>query len=339
MQTFGPFRPAADLSEICASQDPWLVPGIIPESSVVVLASSPKVGKTCFATALARSVALGESFLGQPVRQSPVLWCAHEEAPQERIHLHEGLTVEDPFFIAYISDLPPLPHRIGKPDRFGRRNMRDFEPPFIFEHAIEAKAKLIVIDCLHAAVEGSCLADNSSARAIMSVLRTWCHYLGISVLLLHHLTKSSSRGHEPERFADSSQILAAASCHFFMDRLEDGETASRVVLQGKGRHPAPYARMELISTGPLDYTLAAEANPRPRRLKVSDRVHGLLEAGWCLTAAEIAHRLDLNPATVRYALARLQESGDIKVGEKMKRAPRYEINEGPNLYCEEKSAA
>ncbi|MFZ4506384.1 MAG: hypothetical protein ACOYON_01645, partial [Fimbriimonas sp.] len=39
-----------------------------------------------------------------------------------------------------------------------------------------------------------------------------------AVLILHHLTKAATRGYQPERFADSTQILASANAHFFMER-------------------------------------------------------------------------------------------------------------------------
>lgn len=323
MLTSGPFRPASDVSKLLLEKDPWLVPGIIPLASVVVLASSPKAGKTCFATALARAVAKGESFLGQEVVQTPVLWCAYEESMRERTPLHEGLTDEDPLLVAYVSDLPPIPNRIGKPDRYGRRDLRDFEPPFIFEHANKVGAKLIVIDCLHAAVEGVNLSDNSSARAVMGNLRTWSHYLGISVLVLHHLTKSSSRGGQPDRFADSAQILATASCFFFLDRHEKGDDESIIVLQGKGRQPVPFSRLELTSKSPLDYQLASSASPVRKRITSVDRVRNLLDEGWILTINEIARRLDLNPITVRIALGRLQEIEQVISGPTETRTRTY----------------
>ncbi len=335
MISSGPFRPAADLSSLYKLGDEWLVPGIIPKAGLAILASSPKTGKTCFATALARAVVKGESFLGRPTIQSPVLWCAYEETPQERLPLHTDLTNDDPFLIAYPGDLPPLPTKIGKPDRFGRRDMRDLEPPFLFEHAAEVGAKLIVIDCLHAGVEGANLADNSTARAVVGTLRTWGFHMGVSVLLLHHLTKSSSRGSQPERFADSAQILAAASCYFFMDRVDiepeekDCAGSSRVTLFGKGRYPTPAAKLSLLSSGPLDYRLLSGHGPTTSaKISASDRVLQLLEDGWCLTASEMGRRLGLNPATVRSAVARLHEDRKICISDRVRQAPKYALANG-----------
>lgn len=328
MLSSGPFRPAAELAALYQGRDLWLVPGIIPMTGVVILASAPKTGKTCFATALARAVAKGEPFLGEPVKQHPVLWCAHEETPPERTLLHEGLSLEDPFLIAYPAELPALALRMPRTDHYGRRDLTCCDPPFIFEHAAAVGARLIVIDCLHAAVEGANLADNCIARAIMGVLRTWSSHCHIAVLILHHLTKSSTRGHQPERFADSAQILAASSCHFFMDRQEESAACSRIVLHGKGRHPAPVARLELISEGILDYRVADVERQwvPPRRIAAPERILHLLEEGWSLTAKELSARLNLTPGLVRSALADLASSGRV-VGEKRpKQNLRYSIS-------------
>lgn len=331
MISSGPFHPAANFPLAHGESDNWLVPGIVPRDSLVVLASAPKTGKTCFATALARAVAKGEPFLGHPVAQSTVLWCAHEETPIERMPLHEGLTLDDPLLVAYPGSLPALPTRLPRTDRFGRRDLRAFDEPFIFGHAVEVGAKLIVIDCLHAAVEGAPLADNAVARAVMGTLRTWSFHFHVSVLVLHHLTKSGTRGHQPERFADSAQILAASSCHFFMDREEETATRSRIVLYGKGRHPAPYARLELISEGILDYRLAKADHTytQAKRLTVEDRVLSLLAEGWSLTSEEIARRLAIHPGTVRHVVARLISAGSIATTRTPKSRTRYTLSEAP----------
>lgn len=323
-----PFRPAADNASLYRDLDPWLVPGIIPENGVVILASAPKTGKTCFATAIARALAKGEPFLGEPLPQCPVLWCAHEETARERLLLHEGLDVEDPLLIAYPGQLPALHSRLQKTDCFGRRDLTNFDMPYVFQNALDVEARLIVIDCLHAAVEGANLADNAVARAIMTILRVWAAHLGVAVLVLHHLTKSGTRGTSPERFADSAQILAAASCHFFMDRFEETETRSRIVLQGKGRYPAPVARLELVSEGVLDYRLAEPADGPVllRKLSAADKVVSLLEEGWSLTSQEVARRLGLRPGAVRGVLAELQSAGKVVSHRRPKENLRYALS-------------
>jgi hypothetical protein len=193
---------------------------------------------------------------------------------------------------------------------------------------VEVGAKLIVIDCLHAAVQGADLSDNHIARAVvMGLLRVWSFHCHVSVLVLHHLTKSTTRGWQPERFADSAQILAAASCHFYMERREETETQSRVILHGKGRHPAPYGRIEMISEGILDYRLAdaKAAYVQPRRQTLETRILALLETGWPLTSAEIARKLNESPGSVRTIIGRLKTAGAITIDTTQPDSHRYKL--------------
>lgn len=324
-----PFFLAANSPHRLYENHQWTVPGIIPRDGLVILASAPKTGKTCFATAIARAVAKGEPFLGQPVRQSPVLWCSHEETYVERVALHDGLSPNDPFYVAYPDDLPALDTPEPRTDRYGRHHYEDAHPPYIFEQAIELNAQLIVIDCLHAAVHRGNLAENQWARFVMGRLRRWSFHYHTSILVLHHLTKSATRGWHPERFADSTQILAAASCHFFMDRTQETETRSRITLHGRGRAPAPFSRLELISDGVLDYRIAEESKPKSIQPTVKERVLALLEEGWTLTASEIASRLQAGPATVRHLLTELKLEGAISMASKHRKAQRYCITTAP----------
>lgn len=119
--TYQGFRLAADLKRDAVAQ-PWLIQDLIPYDSLVILASAPKTGKTVLATALARAVATGGSFLGQTYRKNPVLWCAHEETIHERFHAVGDLTPQDPLYISFDNDLLPLddPGCETGHDRFGR---------------------------------------------------------------------------------------------------------------------------------------------------------------------------------------------------------------------------
>jgi hypothetical protein len=174
----------------------------------------------------------------------------------------------------------------------------------------------------------------------MGTLRTWSFHLHIAVLVLHHLTKSSTRGWHPERFADSAQILAASNCHFFMDREEppspdckanwgggqgESPTTSRITLHGRGRQPAPYARLEILSDGILDYRIAEahQSWTEPKRMTAENRIVNLLEEGWSLTSDEIAKRIGKDPSTVRHALKALSESGTIEPTKTRKERTRY----------------
>jgi hypothetical protein len=304
------------------AESAWLVPGIIPENGLVVLASAPKTGKSVFANAIARAMASGGEFDGDRWNiKVPVAWCAHEETPEERGPYLAGLTEDDPFYLAFPPDLPCLDdaacdHHV---DRYGRYQPANF--PYVYSMAEKRGVRLLVIDSLHAAVRHSNLADNSVARKLMGKLRHWSTAFGISTLVLHHLTKHGHRGYHPDRFADSAQILASASAYFYLESeiLEDGRR--KVVLHGAGRQPAPPSRQEFIADGYFDYRRVSFDTSR-KAVPIAEQIRRLLQEGWELSAEEIATRLGKNPASVRNVLVSLP--GIAKI-ESSKRKFRYRL--------------
>ncbi|CAN5566598.1 hypothetical protein BH11ARM2_BH11ARM2_13780 [soil metagenome] len=218
----------------------WLVEGWLPIGYVAVLGGEPKSGKTSLATALGFAVAGGQPFAGMACPPGAVLWCAYEENRVERHlylrHAPAGL----PFFTTY--RCPWIDTRKGL---------------MVLEHWIhKTNARLLVIDSLHGSVRGNALAENGPARRTMVGLKSLATQYACTVLCLHHLTKSQSRGVAPDRFADSVQILATSSMHLHLD-VEPTETGRRVILTGTGRGPWAEQTLELESEGLLDYRLAA----------------------------------------------------------------------------------
>jgi hypothetical protein len=296
----------------------WILPGIIPLNGLVVIASAPKTGKTVLVNAIAHAMATGGTFADFAWEDKiPIAWCSHEESIEERAPLMQRIKEEDPYYLAIGPELPFLddPDCDYGTDRHGR--YQPLKLPYVYNEAAKIRAGLMVIDCLHSAVRHSNLADNQVARRIMGKLRHWSNSFGIATVVLHHLTKSAHRGYHPERFADSAQILASASCYFFMESetLDDG--TRKIILSGAGRQPAPPARQELIATSLFDYKFV-KAEPTPKRPSMAEQIKNLLEQGWELTAEDIAKRLALNPASVITTVNRIPGITKTKAARKVR---------------------
>jgi RecA-family ATPase len=69
---------AAELDDTDIPALSWTVPGLLPEG-FGILAAAPKIGKSWLVLSLGLSVASGISFLGVPVKQTPVLYLALED--------------------------------------------------------------------------------------------------------------------------------------------------------------------------------------------------------------------------------------------------------------------
>ncbi len=220
----------------------WLVERLLPIGYLVVLGGAPKAGKTSLANAIAFAVASGQPFANRPTRQAPVLWCAYEENEFERAF--------------FVSRMPV--HQDGSPIPFFTSRRK---PHLDSEIALEAldfwisetKARLLVIDSLHGSITKGSLADNTTARRVMTCLKDIATERNLVVLVLHHLTKSETRGRDADRFADSAQILATASMHIHMRPREapDGSRAIRLVCAGRGAFAN--CDITLLSSDPLDY--------------------------------------------------------------------------------------
>ncbi|WP_460531092.1 AAA family ATPase [Humibacter ginsengiterrae] len=97
--------PLHSVAEIRARKRPeWLVEDIIPESSIVLMAGPPGIGKSFTALGISLSVASGSSWLGRPVKPARVLYIAGEGVSgfPGRVEAHEafhGVTVPDDGFM------------------------------------------------------------------------------------------------------------------------------------------------------------------------------------------------------------------------------------------------
>ena len=303
----------------------WLVPNLIPKKGLVILAAPPKAGKTLFASHIARQLATGQPLLGHQQERIGVLWAAHEETREERKPYLQGLTPEDPLHIGFAPFLRLIddPECEFERDRKGRFN-HDAEP-YLYQVAQDCRASLLVIDCLHASCRHTNFADNHAARRILGRLRLWSHNYNVATLVLHHVTKAATRGYHPERFADSAQILAAASAHFFMESVTLPDGVRKITLHGSGRNPAPPSRIDIVSESPFHFELAT-TEPHPQKLSLPDRIVELLEEGWELTTEEIARKLAAKPQSVRNALASLS-SDAIERQTGPRNAIRYRLSE------------
>jgi hypothetical protein len=305
--------------------DNWIVPNWIPKDGLAVLASAPKTGKTCLASAMASAIVTGGEFLGHKLEPGPVLWCAHEETPYERYVYTKDLPDDAPLYTGFSYDLPTLDARAQDfvVDRYGR--YEENEEPGIFIDAITVSAKLIVIDCLHAAVRSWNLADNNAARRLMGRLRAYSAYYHVGVLVLHHVTKSATRGYYPERFADSAQILASASCHHFLESRQESDGTRRLTVHSQGRHPEPPACQLIHSPDLYTFNLLDGDGEKAKEPTATSKVINLLQDSWELSPIEIAKALDLKPNTVRKVISDLFLSGTVERADTVNRHNRYRL--------------
>jgi hypothetical protein len=170
--------------------DRYLIDGFLPESGLVLLAGDPKAGKTAIASAIALAVAKGKPFAGMETKQGAVLWMCLEESYDERCAVMRGVRgiTDLPFFVT--QDHIPVDTEDGYEE--------------ILEWVVATKARLLVVDPLHAAHSGRSLHDGWAARKTLKLLKRLSEHC--TVLVLHHLSRTGTR-----RIAESVQLSAIAT--------------------------------------------------------------------------------------------------------------------------------
>jgi hypothetical protein len=175
----------------------WLVDGLIPRGSLVLLTAPPAGYKTWLALALAGAVSTGADFLGRPTVETPVLYLDRENRLPlirnrlDMLHLDDGgpLTI----WGRWLKDKPPL---IGDPRliEFARRG----RPLIIFDSLVR----------FHSAQE-----NNATQMAEVSERFMQLTDPGATVVVSHHQGKTPGM-----KYRGSTDILAGVDVAFAISK-------------------------------------------------------------------------------------------------------------------------
>lgn len=179
----------------------WLVRSIWAQSTVGILAGSPRAGKTWLSLDLAVSIASGTPCLGTfPVeRQGPVLLFLAEDAPEaarqrvEGICRHRGLAIAD--LDIHLITAPAL--RLPLPE----------DTQKLFATVASIKPVLLVLDPfvrIHAGIDENNAGEVSRLLADLRLLQRTHE---VSILVVHHLRKNGS-GSPGEALRGSGDLYA-----------------------------------------------------------------------------------------------------------------------------------
>lgn len=173
----------------------WLIEGLLAVG-LVVLAGTPKIGKSWFAALLGLCVSTGKPFLDHATAQAEVLYlCLEDTFPriQQRLfRLTDG--ANDKFHFAVMAD--KLQNGlIGQLERF------------VAKHP---DTKLVIVDTLQTVRSTS--NDNAYAADYgdLGMLKRFADDHGIAVLLVHHTRKMSDSSNVFNMVSGSNGIMGSA---------------------------------------------------------------------------------------------------------------------------------
>jgi hypothetical protein len=173
-----------DLDELFARPAPdWLIPGVLPQRGIGSFWGQPGSGKTFLAVDIALSVALGQSWRGQPTRQGGILYIAAEDDSGVQARLFSGLATRGARK-APIRVLPTAPTLTSS----------EHSNALLGAVSAEGPQAITFFDTLAAVTTG---ADENSGKD-MGQLIAICQKIhkltnGL-VILIHHEGKSTGKG-------------------------------------------------------------------------------------------------------------------------------------------------
>lgn len=164
----------------------WLIEDIIPDRGIILLAGSPKSGKSNFSLNVGRSLVFGEPFLDKPANKGKVLYLALEryELIQER---SSSLGLKD------ISNFLVLPPYLETPLKT-THSLNEKELPILKGMIRRVGPKLIIIDPLILFLDLSPDDFHRYDRLYprFGELRKICEDFNCAIMLVHHTRKSAS---------------------------------------------------------------------------------------------------------------------------------------------------
>ena len=209
---------AEQLPELC-----YLVEGFLPQG-LVLLASPPKYGKSWLALQLCLAVSRGEPFLGMPTKQATCLYLALEDGRQR------------------------LQKRLGRlaGEGGGSRTLYfETAAPTIADGLVcylesfaahHPDCKLMVIDTLQkvrGADAGAAGSVYAADYADVGALKALADRLGVCLVVIHHLRKTSDDTDPFNRIAGSNGIFGAADAAVVLTRSKREDSQTVLDLTGR----------------------------------------------------------------------------------------------------------
>jgi len=192
----------------------WLWENFLEPRSLIVLAGSPKAGKTTFVAHLVAALRKGEPFLGLKTKKTRVLWLGLEERKEEVARRFESMGA----WKNLIYNPGPL--------KTEPQTMRALE-----EFIAKEQIGVVIVDTL--AKFWNVLDENSAAqtdRELEPILRL-ARNSGASIILLHHLRKNPGSGGVNIR--GSSAIFGAVDAAIVLSKKEEHSAARTLTAEGR----------------------------------------------------------------------------------------------------------
>lgn len=217
------FTSPAELEQIARTRPVELIEDFVPSGGVMVLAGAPGLGKSFTALSWAAAIAEGSEWFGRRVRQAPVVYVLGEgwggfgdriaawqkdngRPMSEQVHFVNGV---------------PLGVNLKDPDAV-QQLIAQVEP---------VRPGLIIVDTFSVLARVSNENDNAEVAAVMFNVNAIAQATGATVMLVHHVTKTTGSVRGASAFVGNADTVVVAGVD-----VRDGAASDGFMLSTEARH-------------------------------------------------------------------------------------------------------
>ena len=152
----------------------FLVPDLLTEDELFLLAAGPRTGKSLLAMGLAHAVAIGGQFMGRPCTQGTVVYVKCEDSDSKIKEREQAQGWGSGLPVAWLNE-------------FKLSNMTELE-----ELVEELDPRLVVLDTLSRIKDAAISESSAEMSQLLEPLQKMANKNGCCVLLVHHTGKVSA---------------------------------------------------------------------------------------------------------------------------------------------------
>jgi hypothetical protein len=263
----------------------FLVPDLLTEDELFVLAGPPRGGKSLFCMNLAKAIANGGKFLDRPVTQGSVLYvnCEDSEAKVKERQIAQGWDPDTPVYWLNRFKLSELENLIDV-----AKDIDDL--------------RLIILDTLSRVRDDSCNESSSDLSRVLEPLQEFAKEHKVCVLLTHHTSKMTA-----EELKDPFDNIRGSGAIRGTCRgalvLAPGDNCYRLVAEN-GSSEKTDAKIRL-DVNNLEWRLLGKWNPRGVGESIRDQILDFLNDHHEATIDHLSEKLIIAPNVVKTTLWRL----------------------------------
>jgi hypothetical protein len=263
----------------------FLVPDLLTEDELFVLAGPPRGGKSLLCMNLAKAIAEGGKFLDRPVTQGSVLYvnCEDSEAKVKERQVSQGWDADAPVFWLNRFKLSELDNLIEV-----AKDIDDL--------------RLIILDTLSRVRDDNCNESSADLSRVLEPLQEFAQEQKVCIIITHHTSKmtaedltdpfASIRGSGAIRATCRGAIVLAPGDNFYRLVAENGHSEN---LDVKIR----------LDPNNLEWKLLGKWNPKAVNESVRDRILDFLNDHFEATIDHLAKELIIGSNVVKTTLWRL----------------------------------